>query len=123
MPYCVHIKRSEAQDCHGITLEEWLAYVRSDQEMHHLGEAVMKSSRGVTVQYDAPGMTEWIDPQTGRRSLFDHRSITPGRVSVGNPSREALVKMFKVAKVLEAVVQGDGGEYYDASGNRIRSGE
>jgi len=122
MPYCVHIMRSEAQDSHGITLEEWLAYVISDQEMHHLGEAVMKSSRGVTVRYDAPGMTAWIDPETGHRTLFDHRGID-GTLSVGFPSRQALVKMFKVAKALEAVIQGDGGEYYDASGNRIRSGE
>src|SRR5215475_9099986 len=120
MPYCVHINRSEAQDSHGITLEEWLAYVRSDQEMHHLGEAVMKSSRGVTVQYDAPGMTAWFDPQTGHRTLFDHRTID-GRVSVGNPSPQALVKMFKIAEALRGLVQGDEGECYDASGNPIRS--
>jgi hypothetical protein len=120
MSYGVHIERFDAQGSHGITLEEWLAYVRSDQEMHHIGEAVIKTSKGDTVRYDAPGMTEWIDPQTGHRSLFDHRKIK-GTVSVGNPSREVLVKMFKVAKALGAVVQGDQGEYYDASGNPIRS--
>src|ERR1700747_3298624 len=117
MSYGVHITRSEAQDSHGgITLEEWLAYVRSDQEMHHIGEAVFKKSKGDTVRYDAPGMTESIDPQTGHKTLFDHRKIN-GVVSVGNPSREALIKMFKVAEALRGVVQGDEGELYDASGN------
>lgn len=119
MSYGVHIKRSEGQDADGITLLEWLAYVRSDQEMRLIGEANFKSSKGNTVQWDAPGMTEWIDPQTGRRTWFDH-SIARG-VSVGNPSREVVVKMFKVAKALGGVVQGDEGEYYDASGNPIRS--
>jgi hypothetical protein len=64
-------------------------------------------------------MTEWIHPQTGRKTWFDH-SIARG-VFVGNPSREALVKTFKVAKALGGVVQGDEGEHYDASGNPTRS--
>ena len=76
----------------------------------------MKTSKGDTVRYDAPGMTEWIDPQTGHKTLFDHSKIN-GVVSVGNPSREALIKMFKVAEALRGVVQGDEGELYDASGN------
>ena len=116
MSYGIHIKRFETQYPHGITLEEWLAYVRSDQEMHHLGEAVMKTSKGDTVRYDAPGMTEWTDPLTGHKTLFDHRKID-GTVCVGNPSREALIKMCKVAEALRGVVQGDDGECYDASGN------
>jgi hypothetical protein len=120
MSYGVHIKRPESRHSDGITLEEWLAYVRSDQEMHHLGEAVTKTSKGVTVRYDAPGMTAWIDPQTGHRTLFDHRVID-GTLSVGNPSRQALVKMFKIAEALRGLVQGDEGECDDASGNPIRS--
>jgi len=36
MSYGVHIERFDAQDSHGITLEEWLAYVTSDQEMQHI---------------------------------------------------------------------------------------
>ena len=109
MSYGVRIKRQEPGHSDGITLEEWLAYVRSDPEMHLLGEAVMKSSKSNIVRYDAPGMTEWIDPQTGHKTLFDHRKID-GTVSAGNPSQEALMKMFKVAEALRGVVQGDGGE-------------
>jgi hypothetical protein len=116
MSYGVHIKRPEARDSHAITLEEWLAYVRSDREMHHLGEAVTKRSKGDAERYDAPGMTEWINPQTGHKALFDHHK-RGGKVSVGNPSRELCAKMFKVAKALQGFVQGDAGERYDASGN------
>lgn len=116
MSYGVHIKRPKAQDSHGITLEEWLAYVRSDPEMHHVGEAVTKTSKGDTVRYDAPGMAHWIDSQTGQNALFNHHKCG-GKVSVGNPSCETLAKMFKVAKALQGVVQGDNGERYDASGD------
>ena len=116
MSYGVRIQRPKAGHPDGIALEEWLAYVKSDPEMHHLGEAVIKTSKGDTVRYNAPGMTEWIDPQTGHVTLFDHRKVD-GTVSVGNPSREALVKMFKIAEALRGFVGGDEGECYDASGN------
>ena len=116
MSYGVRIKRLKVQGSNGITLEEWLAYVRLDREMRHIGEAVIQSPKGETIRYEAPGLTEWVDPQTGRKTLFDHQKIS-GTVSVGHPSREALVKMFKVAEALQAVVQGDECEYYDASGN------
>ena len=95
-----------------------LAYVKLDGEMRHIGEAVIKTPKGDTIRHDAPGMTEWIDPQTGHKTLFDHCKVG-GKVSVGNPSSEALVKMFKVAEALRGVVQGDEGEYYDASGNPV----
>lgn len=119
MPYTVHIKRSKdsvCRDAHHISLEEWLVYVSSDDEMRLLGEALIKTPKGDTIRYDAPGLTEWTDRQTGRKALFDHHRVG-GKVSVANPSRETLVKMFTVAKVFGGVVQGDGGEYYDASGN------
>jgi hypothetical protein len=44
MSYGAHIKRVRTQTSQGITLEEWIAYVRSDKEMRHLGEAVIKRS-------------------------------------------------------------------------------
>jgi hypothetical protein len=68
MSYGVHIKRSEAQDAHGITLEEWLTYVRSDQEMCLVGEANFKNSQGNTVQWDAAGHHRVDSPSTGRKT-------------------------------------------------------
>ncbi len=70
------------------------------------------------MSHDPPGMTAWIDPKTGPKTLFDHQNIG-GKVSAGNSAREALVKMFKVAEALQGVVQGDEGEYYNASGNPV----
>jgi len=119
MSYTVHIKRARdgvRSDSAHISLEEWLVYVRSDGEMRLIGEAVIKTPKGETIRYNAPGLTEWTDRQTGRKALFDHHRVG-GKVSVGNPSRETLVKMFTVARVLGGVVQGDDGEYYDAWGN------
>jgi hypothetical protein len=121
MSYGVHIiriKQGAHEELHAITLDEWLAYVSSDEEMHLKGEAIFKGPKGETIKYDAPGMTEWVDPQTGSKALFDH-STPMGGVSVGNPSYETLVKMFKVAKALGAIVQGDEGECYDAAGSPL----
>ena len=56
-------------------------------------------------------MTEWIDPQTGHVTLFDHRKID-GTVSIGNPSREALLKMFKIAEALRAGLHQAGWGFY-----------
>jgi len=119
LAYGVHIIRVDQGhgEPHPITLEEWLAYVSSDEEMRLKGEASLTSPSGDAIKWDAPGLTEWVDPHTRNRAWFDHSRT--GIVSVGNPSQETLVKMFKVAKALGAIVQGDEGEGYDASGQPL----
>lgn len=87
--------------------------------MRHLGEAVIRTSKGDTARCGVPGLAEWVDPQTGHKTQFDHNDRR-GKVSVANPSRAAIVKMFKVAQALRGVFQGDEGEHYDASGNPAR---
>jgi len=118
MSYGVHIERSNGDD--KLSLEEWLNYVSSDSEMNLIGKAVATSPKGDIVQYEAPGMTQWTDPRTGEKALFDCRR---NRISVGNPSRETIIKMFSVAKALRAVVTGDEGERYDAEGNACSPGQ
>jgi hypothetical protein len=116
--YGVHIVRIEpatATRSITISLEEWLAYVALDKEFWLKGEFVALSPKGDTIRCDAPGLAEWTAPSSGRRALFDHGRS--GRITVGNPSRATLVKMFQVAEALKAAVRGDEGEYYDASGN------
>ena len=119
MAYSVHIVRID-QGSKGksrpITLDEWLAYVRSDGEMRLKGTFVATSPRGDTIKMDAPGLTKWIHSPTGNTAWFDHKKS--GKISVGNPSPETLIKMFQVAETLGAIVQGDEGEHYDASGKR-----
>jgi hypothetical protein len=112
MGYDLHIAR--VTEATGITLGEWLNYVSSDPEMRLLGTTAFTSSSGEVIKVNAPGLSEWIEPSTGGKVWFDHRS---GGIVVKNPSREARMKMFRVAKVLGAIVEGDDGEQYDAAGN------
>ena len=117
MSYGVHIIRIDplaSGKSQPIPLNEWLEYVASDSEMHLKGEAAFKSPKGDEIRVNAPGLAEWIDLRDGSHTLFDH---TRGRVSVGNPSRVALVKMFQIAQKLNAIVRGDEGEIYDVMGS------
>jgi hypothetical protein len=116
MSYGVHITRIHpaTPEPRTISLEEWLAYVNSDGEMSLKGHGRISSPKGEVIEWDAPGLAEWTDPLTGKKAYFDLASS--GRVSVTSPSQATLVKMFKVAEGLGAVVRGDANEYYDASG-------
>ena len=118
MSYGVHIIRvsSAEEQARPISLEEWLSYVASDKEFCLKGEFVAMSPKGETIRCNAPGLAEWSGPSGGSKALFDHRR---GRVTVGNPSPETLVKMFEVALALGAVVRGDEGESFNAFGKTL----
>ena len=117
MAYEVHITRANhygESDSNPITLEEWIAYARSDAELRFEGgvaEAV--SPKGEKIRIKTPGRTHWTRPGTGDSVWFHHGQ---GRVSVRHPDRGTLVKMFQVAAALAARVRGDDGETYDAAG-------
>jgi hypothetical protein len=120
MSYCVHIirvDRAAQSEPRTISLEEWLAYVNADGEMSLKGHVRITSPEGEVIEWDAPGLAEWTDPLTGTRAYFDRTKS--GRVSVGNPSRVTLVKMFRIGQALGAVVRGDDGESYDAAGRSV----
>jgi hypothetical protein len=115
MSYGVHIIRVDrAVEPRTISLEEWLAYVNSDGEMSLKGYAHISSPKGEIIEWDAPGLSEWTDPLTGKKVYFVF--TRSGRISVSSPSQATLVKMFKVAGSLGAIVRGDANEHYDASG-------
>jgi hypothetical protein len=118
MAYGVHIRRRVAAESqvHQITLDEWLEYVRSDSELSLKGATKLTSPKGETISWESPGLAQWKDPETGTLAGFDYWR---GKVSVGNPSRRTLIKMFQIAMALGAVVQGDAGEEYDDSGIRV----
>lgn len=113
--YIIRVDQAPHAESNAITLEEWLGYVSSDVEMRLEGKAVITSPKGETIRWDAPGLTEWVDPRTGSRGAwFDY---SRGRVSVSNPSQETRIKMCQIAEALGAIVRGDEGEHYDSSGN------
>ena len=120
MGYDVHITR--AQDwtesaAHPITFDEWKAYIRSDREMRLDNRAQATTTSGETVTTESPGLAVWVawkkDGVEGGHAWF---SYDDGAITVKDPDRDILRKMFRVAAALKARVQGDEGEIYDATG-------
>src|SRR5579872_4810454 len=114
MSYSVMIRRCEYGSwgtLNPITLDEWLAYVRNDHEMVLKGEFSATTPKGAVIKAEAPGLAEWTCPQTGKKSLFDHRR---GGITIGNPSKQTLTKVCQIAAALGAIVQGEEGERYDS---------
>lgn len=120
MGYEIHITRKEYwADENGtpITLEEWLAYVETDPEMRSDGYAEAKSPDGSVIRVDNPGIAVWTawsqHSEGGGMAWFSHFEDC---VSMKNPDNEVLKKMYQMAEALNAKVQGDEGEIYDATG-------
>ena len=102
MGYDLHItRRPEWSDDDGpeITLEEWLAYVNSDEEL-------------------------WLDADNGLTGfLWTGRPQEPwplwwdrGEIYAKNPDEFTIRKLAAIAEQLNAKVQGDDGEVYRADG-------
>jgi hypothetical protein len=116
MGYDLHITResetTESQPA-PIRLDEWQAYVASDDEFRMVNFAEVTTPRGDTIRYDNEGLALWTAYSGGgtKRSTvwFDYRN---GRIVVKNPDDEVLDKMKKIARVLGARVVGDEGEEY-----------
>jgi len=121
MGYDVHITRAqdwtESRD-HPITLSEWKAYLRSDGEMRLDNRAQATTSSGETITTESPGLAVWVawkqDGVGGGHAWF---SYDDGAITVKDPDRDILRKMFSIAVALKARVQGDEGETYDANGD------
>jgi tetratricopeptide (TPR) repeat protein len=123
MGYDVHITRKENWwDDSGpeISLDEWIAVVTGDKDMRLDGYAEAQLGNGSALRYERDGLSVWTaysgHGKDGNMAWFDLRR---GCVIVKNPDPEILQKMWSLAQVLSAKVQGDGGEFYDTSGMRI----
>mgnify|MGYP001544618463 CR=1 FL=1 len=123
MGYDVHITRKQHwADETGprIELDEWLRYVEGDAEMRLDGAAEAGLADGGTLRVEGPGIAVWVaysgHGRDGNMAWFDHFE---DRVTVKNPDREILRKMFAIAQALDARVQGDEGEGYDADGEAV----
>jgi len=115
MGYDVHITRADdwgESAASPISLDEWIAYVKSDPEMRFDGFAEAKSPSDQILRYENPGLAVWLahsGSASGRTPWFDLRQ---GCVTVKNPDEEILAKMRAIAQALGARVQGDDGELY-----------
>jgi len=120
MGYDVHITRKQNWwDKNGpeIPLNDWIAIVEAETDMRPEGHAEVQPGGGRVVKYSNAGLAVWTAYSRHREGVwFDLRR---GNVVVKNPDQEILRKMWSLAKILSARVQGDEGEFYDATGNQI----
>ncbi len=117
MGYELHIVRQNdyenEEEESNITMDEWLNYVSSDNEL--------KLSNGYTINIpgfetswqNSPGFTEWISQsphEDGSNIWFDYGC---GSISAKYPESDTIRKMIAIALSLNAKVRGDDFEYYD----------
>lgn len=124
MGYALHITRKKnwrnAADAHGpdILLEEWLAVVAADPELRRADLSALPAAEpGPLHQADASVAvwTKWRPHKpAGDMARFRRAG---GNIVAENPNRDIRRKMWRLAKLLGAEVQGDRGEFYDRFGN------
>ncbi|MEV6978724.1 hypothetical protein [Kitasatospora sp. NPDC093806] len=109
MGYDVHItRRAHWWDEEGpdIAAAEWAAVVAADSDLAR-----------VPLPPGRLGDTEWaveVGPARVGDALPEALWWRAGRIVAKHPSDALIATMCRVAKVLDARVQGDDGEYYDA---------
>ena len=120
MGYDVHITRKDewfSEEGEEISLKEWTDFVNSSSDMRLKGFAEAKTPSG-TLRIESEGLSVWLDnsghDEDGIKAWFGHAE---GNIEVKSPDEEILKKMFQIAQVFDAKVQGDEGEIYDKDGN------
>ncbi len=120
MGYEVHITRKEEwseENGPEITIEEWKNYIAADPEIRLDGSAEATTPDSNVLRVESPGLSVWLaysgHEKNGNMAWFDHFE---DRITVKNPDKEILVKMYVIASALGAKVQGDEGEVYDSNG-------
>jgi len=119
--YDLHITRkADWPDDDGpvITFEEWIAVVDADPDLRLDGFCAARMPDGGILRLDDSSIAVW----TAYSRYRDRAGIAwfrwrDGNVNVKNPDREIRRKMWRIAQVLAAKVQGDDGEFYDRFGN------
>jgi len=117
MGYDLHITRRNDWDDYeeesNITLEEWLDYVKSDNELELTNGYQIKISGVENSFHNVPGFCNWTNHSTmvnDDKPWFDYGH---GMISTKNPDNETIKKMIYIAEQLNSKVQGDDGEFYD----------
>jgi len=103
-----------------ISLAEWLAVVRADPEMEADGYNETRQDDGSVLRTEREAAWLWTayshNDESDREAWFVYQH---GEIAVKYPDAEVIGKMWSIAQALSAKVQGDDGEIYDASGNKV----
>ena len=118
MGYNLYITRREngidEDDSNSISLNEWINYIKTDDEMRLDNFAEATATNGEYVRVETAGMSVWTkyskDGVAGNHAWFWPDS---GNIVVKNPDAEIGNRMIDIAGQLNAKVQGDDGETYN----------
>lgn len=123
MAYDIHITRRQRwSDKEGdeISLPEWLDLVRTDPELRLDGYEETDLTSGDLIRLEDSSMAVWLKYSKhgvdGRLAWFCHSS---GNVMTKGADEEVIRKMWELADLLSAKVQGDDGELYGKDGKEI----
>jgi hypothetical protein len=125
MGYDVHVPRKQHWLDEGgpeISLAEWTAVVAADRDMRLDGYAEAEVGNGSILRIESEGLSVWTAWSRHGENGMAWFSFHRGNVTVKNPDPEIRRKMWSLAGILMARVQGDEGEFYDASGNELEIG-
>jgi hypothetical protein len=109
MGYDLSIVRLNDEDVVDIPESEWLEYVQADPEL----EPSEISDNSDYWEWNAH--SKYHNPTEGRPWFNYWR----GQIYSKNPDEEVIGKMFRIATILNAKVQGQDGEFYDEDGRQI----
>ncbi len=119
MGYEVHIVRrsdwNNLEETSNISIGEWLECVANDREMELTNGYESKIPGATTTFHEIPGFSIWIahpDLNDGNKPWFNYGL---GSISTKYPDELTIKKMIQMAEVLNARVQGDHEEFYDAT--------
>jgi hypothetical protein len=125
MGYDLHITRKDdwCDKDNDISLEEWLAAVAADPEMRLDGYAEARLPDGRVLRVESAGLAVWTAwSHNGKDGNMAWIDWSRGNVTAKNPDRPFRRKMWRLAQVLKARVQGDDGEFYDDWGDSDSGG-
>ncbi|MBX3381674.1 MAG: hypothetical protein KF805_16385 [Phycisphaeraceae bacterium] len=123
MGYDFHITRAavwfEAEE-KPISMEEWLAYVKSDSEMRLDGFAEAGVGLDEVLRCEDPSMAVWTAySKDGVGGNHAWMWLADGNVGAKNADEEIISKLWRIAQHFGARVVGDDGEEYGADGKEI----
>lgn len=117
MGYDLHIVRRNDWDDYeensNISLEEWLAYVQSDNELELTNGYQIKIPGVENSFQNVPGFCNWTGHSTKVTDDKPWFGFGHGMISTKYPDDETIKKMMTIADRFNARVQGDDGEFYD----------